>query len=317
MPARAQKFRNWLPHGFDFLTPEEGGRLLKLKEIVRGIFQEAGYQEIVPPTFDFSRTFLLTDRESNRNSLFQTRDADGENLAVRSDLTVQAIKAAANGRLGPDFPKRISYVQPVFQDRSWGTGGSREITQAGIEIIGADGVARFQEILEIARKLLGTLIEKQARFLYGDVRFLNLLFERAPRPFRAELSEAFHNKDTERIGGLCDRAGINGKLRDIFMKTPLTFGGLDALHKLQDLCSGEEDLLGVLGDAREQENVVYDFSLVRELSYYTGPVFEAYVPGKKERALSGGIYDELYGEFAEEKRAACGFAVNLSLFIQD
>ncbi len=304
------KFKSWIPPGFDFFPPAETNRLLGLQHQFRGLFKEADFQEIIPPMLDYAPTFQLTTRTSTRGPIFTTRDSDGEELSVRSDLTVQVIKAAAHSRLGA-LPLRVCYLQSVFQDRPWGSGHRREIMQAGVEIVGNEP-DRFNGILNLARRCLETA-GYSPRILYGDVRFLEALFRMAPPGEKTELSAAFHNKDRERIRKICERAGVQGRVRDLFMEVPLTFGGTEALARLRALCLGFPDLTEYLGEAAGRSNVIYDFSLVRELSYYSGPVFEAYVPETKHTVLTGGVYDDLFEQFGDRPAEACGFAFNLSV----
>jgi ATP phosphoribosyltransferase regulatory subunit len=315
MLTRNERFRSWIPHGFDYLSPAETATQLRLKEQVRSVFQSAGFQEIVPPMFDFAPTFSLTARGSAHSPVFQVRAGEGEVLAVRSDLTVQVIKAVANRRLKQDFPARYSYIQPIYQDRPWGSGQKREILQAGVELLGEAAPTRFREILDLARTCLAAC-NGEARILYGDVRFLEQLFELVPGQIRSELSLAFHNKDTGRIQRVCEEAGVADDLTRILTGVPLAFGGDAAMRQLLELCEGHPKLIAILNEARQHTDVIYDFSLVRELSYYTGPVFEAYIAGNHETILTGGVYDELYGEFAGEPQPACGFALNLSILVE-
>lgn len=307
----APKFKSWIPHGFDFLTPEASKRLIEFQQRFREEFAAAGYREVIPPMLDYAPTFQLTTRTSQRGPIFATRDSDGEELSVRSDLTVQVIKAAAHSRLGTDFPLRVCYLQPVFQDRPWGSGHRREIMQGGVEIVGASP-DRFQDLLGLARRCLERA-GSRPRILYGDVRFLEALFRMAPADEKTELSAAFHNKDRERIRQICERADVPAEVRPVFMEVPLLFGGPDTLQRLLELCRDFPELTAYLKEAEQLADVVYDFSLVRELSYYSGPVFEAYIPETKHTVLTGGIYDDLYGQFADRERPACGFAFNLSV----
>lgn len=309
-----EKFRSWIPHGFDYYNIERSGQLLDLKDKIRALFVRAGYSEIIPPTFDYKNTFKIITRELNGDQTFVARDGDGENLAVRSDLTVQVIKAAANGRFHNTFPQRLSYIQPVFHDYKWGSGHNREVIQAGVELLGDDSKEGLKELLSLAKAALKK-IGYEPRILYGDVRFLNRLFDRVPAGIRASLSESFHNKDTTRVESICSAHNVSKKLTRILIEVPLIFGDHKALNKLLELCEGETELLEILEEARQHNDVIYDFSLVRELSYYTGPVFVAYVQQLNEKVLSGGVYDNLFREFGEQHKNASGFAINLSLFV--
>ena len=314
MLAQSDKFRSWIPQGFDYFSPDATERLLALQERLRHVFHRAGHREVTPPTFDYSRTFRLTTRDSAGRALFETRDVDGENLAVRSDLTVQVIKAAANGRFGGDFPLQLSYVQSVFHDHPQGSGRRREVIQAGVESIGQGPPNRVADLLSLARLCLAAL-GREAHILYGDARFLNRLLEKVPAPVRTQFSAALYSKDSAGLRELCRASALPVDLADVFSELPLTFGGKEALARLKELCAGQVDLIPILDEARTHDDVVYDFSMVRELSYYSGPVFEAYVAGETERLLSGGVYDDLFAEFGQTNQPACGFAVNLSLLL--
>lgn len=314
MLGRSDKFRSWIPQGFDYLSVQTTERLLGLQDQLRQIFRVAGYREVMPPTFDYSRTFRLAARDADRRLLFETRDVDGENLTVRSDLTVQMVKAAANGRFGNGLPLKLSYIQPIFQDRPWGSGRSREVIQAGVEWIGAAEDARVAELLALARQIAEAL-GLAPRLLYGDVRFLDLLLAAVPGEQRASFSEALYNKDSSRIRQLAEEAALEPRLARLLTEVPLIFGQSDALARLSELCAHDRQLTAIIEDARQHPNVVFDFSMVRELSYYSGPVFQGFVPGQTEPLLSGGVYDQLHAEFSGRSAPACGFALNLSLLL--
>ncbi|MCB1318825.1 MAG: ATP phosphoribosyltransferase regulatory subunit [Leptospiraceae bacterium] len=316
MMANNERFRSWLPHGFDFLTPADTERLNRMVSALRQTFHSADYQEITPPTLDYARTFSLTTRDSlHSDTAFEMRGSSGDHLAVRTDLTVQVVKAVANGRLSQDFPVRFCYLQPVFQDRPWGQGHRREMFQAGVEWIGTDAADRFRVLLALARDCLAHF-EREASILYSDARFLKLLLEAAPPRQRAELSRLVYNKDSAAIRRLNRQLDLAPDLARILEEMPLTFGGPEALDRLEEICQGRPELMAVLREAREIPDVVYDFSLVRELSYYTGPVFAAYIPGSNEKVATGGVYDELYAEFASDNKNACGFALNMTALLE-
>ena len=310
------RFRSWLPPGFDFRGPWETRRQLELATRIRELLSGKGFQEVVPPTFDFARTFQLTNRSGVHSPLFELRGSAGDRLAVRSDLTVQVIKAAANGRVGSGFPARFAYLQPVFQDRDWGSGLAREYLQAGVEIIGEDGSGRVREVLELAVLCLQAA-GVDCRVVYGDVRIVEAISATLPQKARPEFSTAFYNKDSAALKRLAARCELSQDMAKLLVELPFTFGGPDILPDLRDLARPLPALAPLIEEASAIANVIYDFSLVRELSYYTGPVFEAYLVGHNERIFTGGVYDDLFGEFADESKPACGFALNLTVLVEN
>ncbi len=314
MISSTGKYTSWIPHGFDYYSQERTQHLLDLSDRLRKSFMASGYSEVRLPTFDYARTFRLTSRNPVITEIFETRDSDGDQLGVRSDLTVQVIKGAANGHFGSDFPMRLSYLQPVFHDIPWGSGRRREVLQAGVELIGDPGTDRAQEILDLARTTLESL-GLNGRILYGDGRFLEVLFRQLPENIQSDLSNAFHIKDTHRIASICRDSELNQELTDLMVNVPVIFGGDEALRELEILCKNQPELVVLLKEAAKREGVIYDFSLVKELTYYTGPVFEGYIPGNREKILSGGIYDSLYNYFSGMERQSCGFAFNVTTLL--
>ena len=122
-PLPEDKYRSWLPHGFDLLNAEDTQKQLFLEKHIRMLLRQRDYKEITLPTLDYVETFKLTTRHAKHNPIFQLRAGEGEQLAVRSDLTVQLIKAVANARLGGNFKTeelRFCYIQPVFLRLSMG-----------------------------------------------------------------------------------------------------------------------------------------------------------------------------------------------------
>ncbi len=315
----SNRYRSWIPYGFDFELPEVTKCRLQLERGIRALLLAEGFQEVNPPIFDFQPTFQFITRHAKDNPLFQVRSRGGEELAVRSELTVQVIKAVANGYLAGSDSKeqlRFSYIQPVFQDHLWGSGHKRQYMQAGVELLGGDSLSSARELLKLAWRCIA-LEGLEPQVLYGDVRFIEVLFGMMPPRARSELSLAFHNKDTAALHAICASAEIEEPLTRLITAVPLCFGGPQILKELLILCRPFSQFQPLLEEADKYNGVIYDFSLVRELSYYTGPVFEAYIPGSSEKIFTGGIYDSLYSEFsANNQKNACGFALNLSLLAE-
>ncbi len=320
MQITEEIYTSWIPHGFDTYNPRETQYLRHLQESLSALFQSEGFSEIMLPGFDYSHTFRLTGRGNGSEKIFDLRDADGELLSVRSDITVQVIKAAANHRFGSDYPKKLSYFQPVYQDLTVGSGRRREIHQAGIEIL-SDSPVSVSDLILLGLKALDS-IGCSAGFIYGDARFIENLFAEIPASHRRSLSDAFHNKDTSLIASVSREASLRPDTAELLKELPLIFGGREIFPELRSLCAARTDLLPLIQEAenlsRSFENMIYDFSMVKELSYYTGPVFEAYIHSSRSRILSGGIYNNLFSTFSRSESArkqAGGFAVDLTALL--
>ena len=61
--------------------------------------------------------------------------------------------------------------------------------------------------------------------------------------------------------------------------------------------------------------IVFDPTLVRGMSYYTGPIFEIVMPGLGISCGGGGRYDKMVGKFTGKDVPACGFSIGFERII--
>ena len=57
--------------------------------------------------------------------------------------------------------------------------------------------------------------------------------------------------------------------------------------------------------------MAFDPTLVRGMSYYTGPIFEISMDEFGGSVGGGGRYDEMIGKFTGQNTSACGFPLDL------
>jgi histidyl-tRNA synthetase len=77
-----------------------------------------------------------------------------------------------------------------------------------------------------------------------------------------------------------------------------------------DAVDGLRRLYAALEEKGVADRVILDLGLVRELSYYTGAVYEVYDPAVGFTLGGGGRYDELIGRFGAP-RPGCGLTLDL------
>ena len=61
--------------------------------------------------------------------------------------------------------------------------------------------------------------------------------------------------------------------------------------------------------------IVFDPTLVRGMSYYTGPIFEISIDGFSGSVGGGGRYDEMIGRFTGNQTPACGFSIGFERIV--
>ena len=61
--------------------------------------------------------------------------------------------------------------------------------------------------------------------------------------------------------------------------------------------------------------IVFDPTLVRGMSYYTGTIFEIEMPDFGSSVAGGGRYDKMVGKFTGKDTPACGFSIGFERII--
>ena len=61
--------------------------------------------------------------------------------------------------------------------------------------------------------------------------------------------------------------------------------------------------------------IVFDPTLVRGMSYYTGTIFEISMDEFGSSVAGGGRYDDMIGRFTGQKTCACGFSIGFERII--
>ncbi|HNE22852.1 MAG TPA: ATP phosphoribosyltransferase regulatory subunit, partial [Leptospiraceae bacterium] len=221
-PELKERFKSWIPHGMEFIGPDQTERILAGCARLREAFAALGAREVIPPLLDFAPTFEMA-RQSEMAS-FQTRDMAGELLAFRSDLTVQIIKAAASGVFGQ--PGNYSYVQTIVLDAAAGSGHRRELLQAGIEFLGpAD--RRVETMIGLIAD-----IRKDAIIVYGDTSFLRALLSGLSESDFAAAMKILDRKDIQGLRSFCEARSLQNSTAQILCELPFLSGAsLDPLKQ--------------------------------------------------------------------------------------
>src|SRR5437762_2127950 len=103
----------------------------------------AGFQEIIPPTFEYAEVFVRAGGGAAdvADRLIRFLDLDGKLLALRYDFTASVARLAATKLADWPTPLRLSYAGKVFRQDPEREGRRREILQVGAELLGEGGVA--------------------------------------------------------------------------------------------------------------------------------------------------------------------------------
>lgn len=263
---------------------------------MRAVFGRWAYEEVETPIIE---RFDVIERglgEEMTELLFQFNDRQSTSLALRPEMTTPIARLVSTRMREEPLPLRLAYIAPVFRYYEQPQEGRmRELTQAGVELIGAPGIDADAETLFMAIEALDEIGLHDARFDVNDSRVVDGILEglgiagdeaaQAKRFIKTRNLVAlrhFGNGELVRFarerGGAETLATARGVCR-----TPESRGALDALERLLQRA-------GELGYA---DRVAVDLALLRDLEYYTGFMFEGYVPEIGFSLCGGGRYDTL------------------------
>ena len=289
----------------------------KLLYSLRALYRSHGYRPFRMSKFESyelyagNKDFLVSDR------IITFSDSNGELLALKPDVTLSIVRSAAC-RTG--HRDKLYYQENVYRP-SGNSRQFREIMQCGLECIGdLDGYDVY-EVLDLAGESL-LAVSDESLLCISHLGILRCLFRAlgADEASGAELQKLIAARAGHEIAALFERRGWNPELLKtvrqlLSLRCPLR----ELPEELRKLDTGwlDRDVLAELGNLAElsRNRARFDFSVINDLHYYSGLVFQGFVPGIAEKLLSGGQYDPLLRRMGKQG-AAIGFAVYLGLLEQ-
>ena len=267
-----------------------------------GRFEEYGlYQE--------NRSFLSSEQ------VITFTDLDGRLLALKPDVTLSIAKTA---QPAPGETLRYYYHENVYRP-SAESHTFKEISQMGLEMLGAVGEAQVQQAVCLAARSLDALgadwvLEvSHMGYLFGLFDALGV-----PDAARAKLLEKLREKNAHELRAAAGAAGLADAAADILCSVLSLCGSYaDTLAKAAALCRNDAmraavaELEALAVPLEKAGGVIrLDMTLAGETEYYNGLVFQGYLKALPRPLLKGGRYDLLMQKFTPGA-GAIGFAVYL------
>ena len=295
------------------MLPDEMRELRAMTDRVRDVFEKAGYGELYTPALEYQATF--EQAESSVTPAYRIFDEHGEVLVLRSDMTVPIARLVATRYEQAEPPFRFCYLAHAYRGVRPQRGQSRELLQAGIELIGAPAPDGTVEALTVLCQALDAAGLKTYRVGLGDASLYPALLETVgvDGSRREDILTELVRGDFVGIERELQEVAIPESDRDLLLRVPRTRGGPEVLKKLPQRLEQATSGMRAVHEKLEPavaEKVIFDLGLVRMLGYYTGAVFQVYDPAYGTPIGSGGRYDELLGRFGRPLPAV-GFALNV------
>jgi ATP phosphoribosyltransferase regulatory subunit len=271
-----------------------------IEQILRAVFGRWSYEEVMTPTFERFDVVEKGLGDEMIDLAFQFSDRRSTTLALRPEMTTPIARLVSTRMREASLPLRLSYVATSFRYYEQPQEGRmRELTQAGVELIGAPGVDADAETLFMAIEACDEIGMRDARFDINDSRVVDGLL--AGVGLDGDSAAAAKTLIKER-----NIVGLRQLGKQQLVDFALRRGGREGIEAARSLCRTPEsnaaldrlDTLLLRADALGYgDRVSIDFALLRDLNYYTGFIFEGYVPEIGFSVCGGGRYDSLLPKF--------------------
>lgn len=311
-----------LPKGVTDFLPEKAGKIGYIEAKIRRVFELWGFRRIIPPLLEFQDVVALGLGEELKEKTFRFDDRHtGRLLAIPPDITPQVARMVATRMQGYPLPHRLCYNGRVLRHAELQSGRSREIFQAGVELIGLDSPEADAEMIAMAVEVLQGLGFDDFKIDIGQLEFFRGIMAAAGLSASAGrgLQQAISKKDASAVRELLDAEPLDDRSKEALAALPRLFGGRDVLDTASRVATNDRSLraldnisqvLDILDIHGVTEHLTIDLGEIRGLDYHTGLTFEGFVAGLGEAVCGGGRYDTLTANYGMSAPAT-GFAFNI------
>jgi len=308
----------------DFL-PEEARGLRFIEQKARETAGLYGYEEVITPAIEHYDLLAAKIGEENRKRMYVFEDLGGRKVALRPEFTASIARLVATKLQSAPKPLRLFSAGSLYRYDEPQFGRYREFWQANFELFGSAMPEADAEIISLIDSFLEKIGLQGYCFKIGHVGVLRGIFsyegidEEKQNVImqmldKKELAEAMRMIEEAKSSQRClcslknllettgrDPAATVKKIRMIVEGYPSAEEAADNL----------DEIINLLKTGGFKAEILIDAGFARGLEYYTGLIFEVYVPEMNIALGGGGRYDRLVELFGGGKIPAVGVAMGM------
>ena len=259
------------------------------------------------------------------------KENDLVDSGLRYDLTVPLCRYYSNNANELPSPFKALQMGNVWRTDRPQRGRYRQFMQCDIDILGEPTNLAEIELILATTTLLGKLDFKNFTIRINDRRILKAMAAYSGFPEESYDTVFIILDKMDKIGfeGVAkelEEAGFAKESVEKYLKmfeeiTPDTAGVEYCREKLEgfldkEYADGLKTIIDSVNAVKTAEfKIAFDPTLVRGMSYYTGPIFEISIDGFGGSVGGGGRYDEMIGKFTGQKTCACGFSIGFERIV--
>ena len=259
------------------------------------------------------------------------KENDLVDSGLRYDLTVPLCRYYSNNANELPSPFKALQMGNVWRADRPQRGRYRQFMQCDIDILGEPTNLAEIELILATTTLLGKLDFKNFTIRINDRRILKAMAAYSGFPEESYDTVFIILDKMDKIGfeGVAkelEEAGFAKESVEKYLKmfeeiTPDTAGVEYCREKLEgfldkEYADGLKTIIDSVNAVKTAEfKIAFDPTLVRGMSYYTGPIFEIAMDEYGGSVGGGGRYDEMIGKFTGNQTCACGFSIGFERIV--
>ncbi|NLL79320.1 MAG: histidine--tRNA ligase [Clostridiales bacterium] len=275
--------------------------------------------------------FKILKRGEKLNLETAECEADLVDTGLRYDLTVPLVRYYSNHSNELPTPFKALQIGNVWRADRPQRGRYRQFMQCDIDILGEPSNLAEIELILATTTTLGKLGFKNFQIRINERRILKAMA--AYSGFAEEDYDTvfiiLDKMDKIGLEGVAEELEKSGFAKESIEKYLGLFKGIEAAEDgiaylgetLQGVlepdveASLQEIMASVKATKASEFEIVFDPTLVRGMSYYTGTIFEIAMPEFGGSCGGGGRYDKMVGKFTGNDVPACGFSIGFERII--
>ena len=334
-------------NGMKDILPEEMQIRDYVQQVIKETYRSFGFTPIETPCMENIANLSNKQGGENEKLIFKVmkrgeklkvaeakEEADLVDFGMRYDLTVPLVRFYSNNANDLPSPFKAIQMGNVWRADRPQRGRYRQFMQCDIDIIGEPSNLAEIELILATTTTIGKLGFKNFEIRINERRILKAMA--AYSGFAEEDYDTvfiiLDKMDKIGLDGVAEELAKEGYAKEsidkylgLFKGVEEEGNGIDGICYIAKTLEGflEEDvelnLLEIINsvNAAKQADfkLVFDPTLVRGMSYYTGTIFEIAMPELGAACGGGGRYDKMVGKFTGQDVPACGFSIGFERIV--
>lgn len=330
--------------GMKDILPEE----MKIRNYVQNVIKETyaafGFTQIETPCVEHISNLTNKQGGENEKLIFKilkrgeklnletaAEEMDVVDNGLRYDLTVPLVRYYSKNANDLPSPFKALQMGNVWRADRPQRGRYRQFMQCDIDILGDPSNLAEIELILATTTTLGKLGFKNFQIRINERRILKAMAAYSGFPEESYDSVFIILDKMDKIGleGVREELLGYGFASEAVDKYTALFAEIDSqsqpiaylAEKLGDFMEEEvkqwmEEIIDSVKATKSSDfEIVFDPTLVRGMSYYTGTIFEIAIPEFGGSCGGGGRYDKMVGKFTGHDVPACGFSIGFERIV--